>query len=666
MVKESMTSLDINIALEMLSHVADSYIDNIYSLEDEIFLFKLRGVKHPNWKNPFLLIEPGRRIHLTKFKRNMPEKPSNKLTALRKHVKGRRIADIHQHGFDRVVIIELAGEQNGSLFIELFGRGNLILVEKRRVIFSLWYRKMRDRDLLPGKPFEFPPARGSPLLEATPDDLMQVIKVVTNKNSEQELVKTLVKNFGASGQLVEEVLKLANIQKNLPVSEFKQQDTEKIEKALNAIKTKMFKGPAGILEIDGRQVAAVPFPFESLLGTFKEKKDFNEALDDFFSPVELTKSKDAEQHKKRINQLKKMLDQQISHSKKLKEQAESYKLKGDVIFLHLHVVQELFDTIITARRKDIDWKQIKDKLALGKQKNLPAAMILKAVYPDRKIAALELDDIVLEVDFTLKPTDVANAFYKASKKAEGKLKPAREAINTTREKIEQVEQLKEEAVRRAKKIYKKRERRWYEHYHWTKTKNGFLVIGGRDMKSNDSLVKKRMGNRSLFFHADVQGAPYVILMPDSDLENRTDFEPNIEDISEAARMAGVYSKAWKVGLGSVDVYHVTPEQVSYTAPSGEYIPKGGIMIRGKRNYIRGIALQITLGVILTEEYAMVIGGSLENVKQKSSYFVTIKPSEDKKGAIAKRVKAEFLKKVPKEKKYMVERLDLNEIVAFIP
>ncbi|MFW9997954.1 MAG: hypothetical protein ACFFD4_38285, partial [Candidatus Odinarchaeota archaeon] len=86
------------------------------------------------------------------------------------------------------------------------------------------------------------------------------------------------------------------------------------------------------------------------------------------------------------------------------------------------------------------------------------------------------------------------------------------------------------------------------------------------------------------------------------------------------------------------------------------------------NYIKNIGLKITIGLIITieKDYAMVISGSLDNVKRQTGYFVTIKPSEDKKGVIAKRIKSEFTKMVSEEEKNLVERMDINEIVAFIP
>jgi len=660
-----MTSLDIMIALETFSQIEHCFIDTIYSIDDKIFLLKLRGVITPLWKNPYLLIEPGKRIHLTKFKRIMPERPSNKLVSLRKHVKNRRITSIKQHGYDRVIIIELSGESDCSLYVELFGKGNMILVENNRIIFSLWYRKMRDRNLLPGKSFEFPPVRGVSIITADVEAITNVIEKVSREKPSEQLVKCLVRNFGSSGQLVEEILSIAGIDKTTSVSTFNIDQVREIIKAVNAIKDRMSKGPAGIIESDSTPISVVPFPFESITGKLIAKQDFHEALDDYFSPYELVKSKEMAVQENKIKQLEKILAKQRSHLDKHVKRAELLKIKGNKFFAQIHLVQELFDTILNARKKNVSWDTIKSKLAKGKENGIPAAQIYEDIDEANKKITLTIDGMEFVVDFTLRPVDIANSFYTASKKAEGKIRPANEAIDETLEKIEKARTLKGEAEKKARKFYKKRERRWYEHFHWSKTINGYLIIGGRDMKSNDSLVRRRMKDNSLFFHADVHGAPYVILMPDE--EKIPAEQPGEDDLKEAALIAGVYSKAWKARHGSVDVYYVSPDQVSHTAPSGEYVPKGGIMIRGRKNYIKNIPLSLTIGIVFSNDHAMVIGGSYENVKLQTDCYSTIKPSDEKKGAIAKRLKQVFMKKVHDEdKRYLIERMDLNEIVAFIP
>jgi len=126
-------------------------------------------------------------------------------------------------------------------------------------------------------------------------------------------------------------------------------------------------------------------------------------------------------------------------------------------------------------------------------------------------------------------------------------------------------------------IKKKRKREWYEAFRWMFTSGGRLVIGGKDARTNELIVRKYLEPSDLFFHADVIGAPSVIL---KDGRNASE-----EEISEAAICAAVYSRAWKMGLFRVPVFYVESSQVSLSPPSGEYRPRGGVIVKGKRNWL---------------------------------------------------------------------------------
>ncbi len=127
-------------------------------------------------------------------------------------------------------------------------------------------------------------------------------------------------------------------------------------------------------------------------------------------------------------------------------------------------------------------------------------------------------------------------------------------------------------------LTKKRKRQWYEAFRWMFTSKGKLVIGGKDARTNEIIVRKYLEPRDLFFHADIVGAPSVIL--------KRGKEADEDEIRETAIFAASYSRAWKMGLSSVDVYYVNSDQVSLSPPSGEYRPKGGVIVKGKRNYIK--------------------------------------------------------------------------------
>ena len=62
----------------------------------------------------------------------------------------------------------------------------------------------------------------------------------------------------------------------------------------------------------------------------------------------------------------------------------------------------------------------------------------------------------------------------------------------------------------------------------------------------------------------------------------------------AAIMAVSYSAAWKLKRPSANAYAVTKDQVSLSAPSGQFMPTGAFMIYGERTYMNHIPLELYL------------------------------------------------------------------------
>lgn len=171
-------------------------------------------------------------------------------------------------------------------------------------------------------------------------------------------------------------------------------------------------------------------------------------------------------------------------------------------------------------------------------------------------------------------------YHERAKKLKRKIRKLEELIANPpeEEKSEDVQEVR---------LVKKRKRDWYEKFRWTFTSSGYLVIAGRDAKTNEILVRKYLEDRDLFLHADVVGAPSTILKGGADAPER--------DVHEAAVFAASMSRAWKSGWPTVDVFYVSPEQVSLAPPSGEYRPRGGVMIYGKKNWIRNAPLGLYVG-----------------------------------------------------------------------
>ncbi len=217
----------------------------------------------------------------------------------------------------------------------------------------------------------------------------------------------------------------------------------------------------------------------------------------------------------------------------------------------------------------------------------------------------------------------AAAYFERAKKARQKRESLVVAMKEMEAKIAEAEKgaAAERAESAPKMIEKSDEKKaWFERFHYFTTSGGRLCLAGHDASQNEILVKHHFEENDLFFHADVQGAAATIL---KDGVNAGD-----EEKKEAAQFAASYSKAWKGGFSTVDVYAVGRDQVSKSAQSGEYVSKGGFIIRGKREWFKNTELAIAMGVG-GDGKPFVVPNLLKQTLQKQ---VTINPAEKKDNA----------------------------------
>ena len=79
-----------------------------------------------------------------------------------------------------------------------------------------------------------------------------------------------------------------------------------------------------------------------------------------------------------------------------------------------------------------------------------------------------------------------------------------------RQKKVEKQRAKDEAAGRVTQA-KRNKKFWFEGNRWTMLSSGQLLIGGRDAKGNDRIVKKHLSSTDLYFHADLHGAPSCAL-----------------------------------------------------------------------------------------------------------------------------------------------------------
>jgi len=117
-----------------------------------------------------------------------------------------------------------------------------------------------------------------------------------------------------------------------------------------------------------------------------------------------------------------------------------------------------------------------------------------------------------------------------------------------------------------------------------------MIVSGRDMQQNELLVKRYMRKGDIYVHATLQGASSCII------KNPTGAPVPPVTLSQAGTMTVCRSAAWAAKVVT-SAYWVYDDQVSKTAPTGEYLTTGSFMIRGKKNFLPPNPLVMGLAVL---------------------------------------------------------------------
>ncbi len=231
----------------------------------------------------------------------------------------------------------------------------------------------------------------------------------------------------------------------------------------------------------------------------------------------------------------------------------------------------------------------------------------------------------VRIDFTKSAQDNADELFKKAKRLLAKKAGAEEAIKDLQKKLESAKNKKGEL--QVHKIVKVAKPEWYEKFHWFFTSGGMLAIGGRDAQQNEMINSKHFYENDLFFHADIFGAPVVVLKDGVNSDNAAR--------EEVAQFAACYSSAWKQMLGAVDVYAMRRNQVSKSTQEG-YLGKGSFLLKGEREWYRSMRLEL---VLLVENGKLVTlpSKAFEKPGHENKKCVRLTPGDSIKSDAAKRI-----------------------------
>jgi len=618
--KKEMSSFDVRSIVSEMAALEGAHVDKVFQWGSGNVLFRL-NVQGDGKRE--LFFKDKKWLYLAPQKPETPDTLTSFATFLRKYITNAKVGKTIQVGLDRVVITELfKSDAEYKLVFEIFGGGNVLLILDGKIVNCLIHKRRKDRATLPGEDYIMPKTRYDPASSSF-EEFTEIFR-----SSESDTVRTLATVVNLGGQYAEEVCKRSGIDKALNSKEVSNENLKKMYDVLREIVEHVVGGSeATVFRKDGEITDISPIDLNIYEENEKETfQTMSLAIDTLIKEVGEAEEEEyvdpeTEKLKKRIQKQSETVDEYLLESEDLRKRA-------DALYVEYQKANELL-TVLNEQSKKLTW----EKLTEGAMK-IPFVV---SIDPSKNKIVCKLSELNVTLNYTKGLDANASDIYQKSKDLGEKAKRAKDALNESRMELEK----RQKGFNKAKALALARaqptKQFWFERYKWFITSSGKLVIAGRDAHSNDNVVKKHLKEKDVFAHADVHGAPSVIL--------KDGLEATPEDLREACSFALTQSKAWVAALMEGAAFWVYPDQVSKTPNPGEFVPRGAFIVRGKRNYEHHLKMELGIGEIQYMGARKIMCGPVELFEKCEKYFI-LNPGRGKSGRKAGELAKEF--QVPEE------------------
>ena len=682
--REQSSSFDVARIVRELSELVGARARKAYQPHYEQVVLRLNRKGVPSTD---LVIVRGRRVYTSQRDRPMPSKPSQFAMVLRKHLNNSRLVAVEQFGFDRV--IQLTFEHGGGrlrLVIELFRDGNVLLLDDSGVIIQpLTHAKYASRSLKKGVAYTPPPETIDPreMDRSALDALLD--------GSEHDLIRTLAARANFGRIYGSTACSIAGLEEKVDSNSLDSDQRDSLEGAIQSMLTELSEGDGAMMwmvdsdSMQAWQAADNEAARDAASSGITEIAPFDLAYTDSGMMVEVASlsmaydavfgSHDAAAFIRREEELlvDSGEDEGVKQAK-LDRRAAQQRAAIDRFHERAAITQELgkaiqddwehVDSLLTQFNEAVasdGWEGVMDRIhdVPWIDNADPARQTIVAYLPDED--GEPGASITLEVSKTVHQN--AQRYFEEGRSQKSKAKGAQAALAGTEEAREKAEKRAAKDAAAGRLRARQRSKRfWFEKHRWAMLSGGHLLIGGRDAKGNDVVVRKHLSSHDLYFHADLHGAPSCSLklkdglapnqnpseaIPEGvaslqivqnladgteDARERSDARP-----SEAAQVAVGWARAWGSGGAAAVAFHVRPSQVSKTPAAGESLGRGSFVVRGQRNWHRDLPLELAVGMAVVNGVPMPVSGTPSTISEHCQRWVKVTPGREKKEAVANRI-----------------------------
>lgn len=486
------------------------------------------------------------RVHFTKYAPDNPQTPPMLCMLLRKTLVGAVLTGLRQEGLDRVLFLdfdasnEIGDRVHPSLCIEIMARhSNIILLDENGTVIDAVKRidaaKSSVREILPGVPYELPPAQDK--VNLLQEDARAAYERVLAQG-EARLSAALLHSLQGVSPIVCRELANRAAGEDLLVSSLSLAQKSILLQELEALLKRVSGGspePEMVLDQEGKPVdfAFLPVRQYGSLMNVRAYPELSALLDDFYTE---------------------------------RDRAERTKQRAQDLFRLLTSTMERITRRLNAQRAELAASEDREELRIRAELINAYQYTLEKGAPFYDVENYYDENRILRIpaDPALTPARNAQKYYKEYRKAQTAQRVLTEQIAAGEQELQYIESVfdalsRSQSERELAEIreelaaggYLKRRRSAKQKAPKALppmefcTDDGFSILVGRNNVQNDKLSLKMAAKNDLWLHTKNIPGSHVILVTGGR-------EPSGEALVQAAQLAAWFSRARESSSVPVD------------------------------------------------------------------------------------------------------------------
>jgi predicted ribosome quality control (RQC) complex YloA/Tae2 family protein len=360
-----LSSIDIRFLVAELRQSIGGRIDRLYAPTPEELLFQIRKAGESKL---FIRAAVPQVIYIASGKDGMPERPSGWCNGLRNLIEGAKIVDVLQPHSERVVQFVLEKrETQHNLYLELFGKGNIIITDIDGMIVMLQHELvLKSHAVERGKKYALPP--GTDTFNLGKEEF---IKLITE--SGKNVSSALSTVIGVGSFYAKELCERTGVD---PKSESGNAHLDELYDRF----IEMLQAPADPQIASG---ISLPFTCETVSGQFETTPSFSVAIEKMYASsqvgdFEASATKAVDQQRERL--MHNIAAQETAIAKLEKEQVVCQRI-GETLYERYQEFESMLNEFSAARKKGTIDAAMKKHLQVKEYKQASGDVVVEIIEP---------------------------------------------------------------------------------------------------------------------------------------------------------------------------------------------------------------------------------------------------------------------------------------------